>query len=68
MAIHFPKVPATFRNVPRTGSTSFKNWARVNIENKIELSDPKNPHMLSHRSLDEIKIGIKLIEYFKMND
>lgn len=55
MAIYFPTVPATFRNVPRTGSTSFKHWARVNIADKIELSDPKRPHMLTHRSLDEIK-------------
>jgi hypothetical protein len=55
MAIHFPAVPATFRNVPRTGSTSFKHWARVNIQEKIELSDIERPNMLTHRSLDEIK-------------
>jgi hypothetical protein len=55
MAIHFPTVPATFRNVPRTGSTSFKYWVRVNIKDKIELYNPNLPHMLTHKNLDEIK-------------
>lgn len=55
MAIHFPTVPATFRNVPRTGSTSFKFWVQTNIKDKVILTDPKYPQMLAHRSFDQIK-------------
>ena len=55
MTIHFPSVPATFRNVPRTGSTSFKYWVRANIQDREILIDPEHPNMLAHRSLDQIK-------------
>jgi hypothetical protein len=54
MAIHFPDIPATFRNVPRTGTTSFKEWARTNITNKDIVVDPQHPNMLSHLTLSEI--------------
>jgi dimeric dUTPase (all-alpha-NTP-PPase superfamily) len=54
MAIHFPTIPATFRNVPRTGTTSFKEWVKVNIENKDIVTDDRHPNMLSHLTLEEI--------------
>lgn len=56
MTIHFPNVPATFRNIPRTGSTSFKEWSRSNIKNREIIVDPDHPNMLASRTLDEIKI------------
>ena len=55
MAIHFPYVPATYRNIPKTGTTSFKFWARDNIEECEILDDPNMPYQMSHLSLDEIK-------------
>lgn len=54
MAIHFANVPATFRNVPRTGTTSFKEWVRKNIEVKDIVIDEQYPDMLLHLSLEEI--------------
>ncbi len=55
MAIHFPDVPATFRNIPRTGTTSFKFWVRANIQHKEIIYDPEQPDMLDHQSLSEIQ-------------
>ena len=55
MPIHFPAVPATFRDVPRVGSTSFKFWALANITDRDLRTDPRYPNMLTHKSLDEIK-------------
>lgn len=55
MAIHFPQVPATYRNIPKTGTTSFKWWARDNIEQSIILDDPSRPYNMLHLTLDEIQ-------------
>ena len=55
MAIHFPNVPATYRNIPKTGTTSFKWWARDNIKDCIILEDPKRIYNMQHLTLDEIK-------------
>lgn len=55
MTIHFADVPATFRNIPRTGSTSFKEWARKHTQTREMLVDPDHPNMLAHRTLDQIK-------------
>lgn len=55
MAIHFPNVPATYRNIPKTGTTSFKWWARDNISDCIILEDPKRIYNMQHLTLDEIK-------------
>ena len=46
MSIHFPDVPATYRNVPKNGGTSFKFWCRKYIRNKIELQDPNSPDQI----------------------
>lgn len=55
MTIHFSDVPATFRNIPRTGTTSFKFWVRENIRVKEILNDDAHSNMLKHLTLDEIK-------------
>jgi len=55
MAIHFPLVPATYRNIPKTGTTSFKWWARDNIPNCEILEDPNRIYNMSHLSLDEVR-------------
>jgi len=55
MAIHFPVVPATYRNIPKTGTTSFKWWARDNIPNCEIMDDPERPYNMMHLTLDEIK-------------
>lgn len=55
MAIHFPQVPATYRNIPKTGTTSFKWWARDNITPCDILDDPSRPYNMLHLTLDEIK-------------
>lgn len=56
MAIHFPVVPATFRNIPRVGSTSFKDWVfQSYTDYKIVLDHEKYSDTLPQYSLDEIK-------------
>ena len=55
MAIHFPKIPATYRNIPKTGTTSFRFWARDNIQDCIILDSPDMPYNMQHLSLDQIK-------------
>lgn len=55
MAIHFPVVPATYRNIPKTGTTSFKWWARDNIPNCVIMDDPDRPYNMLHLTFDEIK-------------
>jgi hypothetical protein len=55
MSIHFPNIPATYRNVPKTGTTSFKWWAREHIKDCEILDDPDRPQNLLHLTLDEIK-------------
>jgi hypothetical protein len=54
MAIHFPNIPATYRNIPKTGTTSFKFWARDNIKDCVILDDPDRPYNMLHLTLDEI--------------
>ena len=55
MAIHFPKVPATYRNIPKTGTTSFKFWARDNVPDCVIMDDPERPYNMLHLSLEEIQ-------------
>jgi hypothetical protein len=55
MSIHFPKVPATYRNIPKTGTTSFKWWARDNFDECVILEDPKRIYNMQHLTLDQIK-------------
>lgn len=55
MTIHFSYVPATFRNCPRTGSTSFKFWTLKNVPNADVVIDPVNNNgSLQRLSLAEI--------------
>lgn len=56
MAIHFSKVPATFRNIPRVGTTSFKYWVSANIEHKEMVLEDNHPDMVALTSLDDIKL------------
>ena len=56
MAIHFPTAPATYRNIPKTGTTSFRFWARDHIPNSIIMEDPERPYNMLHLSLDDIKL------------
>lgn len=56
MAIHFPSIPATYRNIPKTGTTSFKWWARDNVPNCVIMDDPDRPYNMLHLTLDEIKL------------
>jgi len=55
MSIHFPYVPATYRNIPKTGTTSFKWWSRDNIKNCEILEDPSRIYNMQHLSLEEIQ-------------
>jgi hypothetical protein len=55
MAIHFPNTPATYRNIPKTGTTSFRFWARDHIPSSIIMEDPERPYNMLHLSLDDIK-------------
>lgn len=55
MAIHFPQVPATYRNIPKTGTTSFKWWARDNIKDCEILEDPSRIYNMQHLTLEEIQ-------------
>lgn len=59
MAIHFTNIPATYRSIPRVGSTSFKYWVRKNIPEKdrIILIDNDNPipDMLANLSMNDIE-------------
>ncbi len=55
MAIHFPNIPATYRNIPKTGTTSFKYWSRDNIPGCVVMDDPIRPYNMLHLTLDEIK-------------
>lgn len=55
MSIHFPYVPATYRNIPKTGTTSFKWWARDNIKDCEILEDPKRIYNMQHLTLEQIK-------------
>ena len=55
MAIHFPHVPATFRNIPRNASNSFKVWARENFKDCIILDKADEPYSLRHISMRKIK-------------
>jgi hypothetical protein len=55
MAIHFPYVPATYRNIPKTGTTSFKWWARDHISDCEILEDPTRIYNMQHLTLEEIK-------------
>jgi hypothetical protein len=55
MTIHFSAVPATFRNCPRTGSTSFKFWILKNVPSAEVVIDPINNNgSLQRLSLAEI--------------
>ena len=55
MTIHFSQIPATFRHIPRTGSTSFKHWVNHNMQHKEILTVDNYSDMLEHKDLEEIK-------------
>jgi len=54
MPIHFPSVPATFINIPKTGTTSLKFWALEHIKDLEITSEASNLDWVSHMSNEEL--------------
>lgn len=48
MTIHFKSVPATFINIPRTGTTSLKTWVIANIKDHEIINDAGNRNQMAH--------------------
>jgi hypothetical protein len=55
MTIHYHQIPATFINIPKTGTTSLKKWSLQHIKNCEVVTDPLNEKHLYALSFDEIK-------------
>ena len=54
MAIHFSQIPATFINIPKTGTTSLRWWVRDNNIPADVVIDPTNPDRMSHLTRAEM--------------
>lgn len=54
MSIHFSNIPATFINIPKTGTTSFKTWC---VENQLDcdiVRDVDNPNLMQHLTKEQM--------------
>jgi len=54
MTIHYCNIPATFINIPKTGTTSLKKWSLQHIKDCEIITDPTNEKHLYSLSFDEI--------------
>ena len=55
MPIHYSHVPATFVNIPKTGTTSLRYWTQDNFPDAEITISKENRNHVSHMSYDEMR-------------